>query len=229
MKKIVTKILRVILPEPVQIRVGLKKLRCSADPLSPLLDELARDGPLSVLEIGVRRGATLRYIARLYRVSLYIAVDPFSDYDEYRDDPFSSVLREESGDSIYAATRALGKQLLGEKFRLLRKFSSDAAASVPDSSLNFVFVDGNHSYSYVLADLRQYWDKLMPGGWMCGHDYFMRHLSAGGGYPEPMVFEAVQQFAQEMSLEVREYGLHRGFPMCFAMKKPATTGQPANS
>lgn len=39
-----------------------------------------------------------------------------------------------------------------------------------DNSLDFVFIDGNHSYPAVRADIRNWWRKLKPGGWMAGDD-----------------------------------------------------------
>ena len=37
--------------------------------------------------------------------------------------------------------------------------------------LDFVYIDGNHEYSYVEADIRAWWQHLRPGGLMVCHDY----------------------------------------------------------
>lgn len=46
-----------------------------------------------------------------------------------------------------------------------------AALLFPDESLDFVFVDADHRYESVTADLRAWWPKIRPGGAMAGHDY----------------------------------------------------------
>lgn len=171
------------------------------------------------MEIGTRQGESLRYIALQFSVASYIAVDPFITYEDYRGDGFDTVLQTQGGDDIHDATRALGKSLLGERFELIRDFASEASEQIRPLSVNFGFVDGNHTYSYVLADLENYWPKISPGGYLCGHDYFMRSADAGGNYSQPMVFEAVCDFAAEQKLHVETFGKHRGFPMCFAIQK----------
>ena len=35
-----------------------------------------------------------------------------------------------------------------------------------DGSLDYVFVDGDHSYEGALADIRNFLPKLKKGGWM---------------------------------------------------------------
>lgn len=35
---------------------------------------------------------------------------------------------------------------------------------------DMVFIDGDHSYSAVRRDIKIWWNKLQPGGLICGHD-----------------------------------------------------------
>jgi hypothetical protein len=46
-----------------------------------------------------------------------------------------------------------------------------AATLFTNSSLDFVFIDANHSYEAVLSDLHAWWPKIRPGGLLAGHDY----------------------------------------------------------
>lgn len=188
------------------------------DPLQPVLKELAGSRAITVLEIGTRRGESLRYVAFNFPVKRYIAIDPFKNYEEYSGDEFNDVLWG-SEDQIYRQTLALGQELLGHRFSLIRAFSAEAAVQIDDGSVDFVFIDGNHRFDFVMEDLRSYWPKVSQGGYLCGHDYFMRSRALGGGFDEPMVYEAVTAFSNEFDLRVISFGEHRGFPMCFAMKK----------
>lgn len=46
-----------------------------------------------------------------------------------------------------------------------------AAAQVPDASLDFVFIDADHSYEAVRRDISAWRSKVKPDGWLGGHDY----------------------------------------------------------
>jgi cephalosporin hydroxylase len=45
------------------------------------------------------------------------------------------------------------------------------APTVADGSVDFVYVDGDHSYDACFADLRAWWPKVKAGGFLGGHDY----------------------------------------------------------
>lgn len=44
-----------------------------------------------------------------------------------------------------------------------------------NESLDFIFIDGNHTYEFVTADINNWYPKLKTGGLMLGHDY--NHIS----------------------------------------------------
>jgi hypothetical protein len=50
--------------------------------------------------------------------------------------------------------------------------SLEAVKHVPD--LDFVFIDADHSYPAVKADIAAWMPKVKVGGWLCGHDYDLR-------------------------------------------------------
>ena len=50
--------------------------------------------------------------------------------------------------------------------------SADVAGEIKNGSLDFVYVDGDHSYEGVKRDLDDYYPKIKPGGLFCGHDYY---------------------------------------------------------
>ena len=49
--------------------------------------------------------------------------------------------------------------------------STEAAKKFEDGSLDMVFIDATHIFTYVLADLRAWAPKLHVGGMLCGHDW----------------------------------------------------------
>jgi glycosyltransferase involved in cell wall biosynthesis len=46
-----------------------------------------------------------------------------------------------------------------------------ASCLFPDAGVDFCFIDGDHSYESVTADLTAWWPKIKPGGIIAGHDY----------------------------------------------------------
>lgn len=53
------------------------------------------------------------------------------------------------------------------------KLSLDEALlqSLPDESYDFIYLDGDHSYDGVKAEIPLYWKKVKTGGVLAGHDY----------------------------------------------------------
>jgi hypothetical protein len=47
----------------------------------------------------------------------------------------------------------------------------DMADEIEDNSLDFAFIDADHSYEGVLGDLKAYLPKIKIGGWIGGHDW----------------------------------------------------------
>lgn len=52
----------------------------------------------------------------------------------------------------------------------IEALSTDGAVHIPDSSLDLVFIDADHSYEWVKKDIAAYKPKLKSRGWLTGHD-----------------------------------------------------------
>jgi hypothetical protein len=59
----------------------------------------------------------------------------------------------------------------GDRARIIRKRSLDAAKDVAPESLDFVFIDADHGYDGCKADIAAWWPKVRVGGIVSGHDY----------------------------------------------------------
>jgi len=69
------------------------------------------------------------------------------------------------------------------RVKMIRKLSVDAAKDIPDLSLDWAWIDGNHMYHAVVEDLATWWPKVKVGGVFSGHDY-----------PEPQIVKAVGEW-----------------------------------
>ncbi|MEO7573747.1 MAG: class I SAM-dependent methyltransferase [Acidimicrobiales bacterium] len=69
--------------------------------------------------------------------------------------------------------------------------SGEVLRTLPDDSLDWVYIDGNHLYEFVANDLRLSLAKVKPGGLVTGDDY------AEGGWWEGGVKRAVDELAAQ--------------------------------
>jgi hypothetical protein len=58
----------------------------------------------------------------------------------------------------------------GSKVHFLMMKSQEAIDHIKEP-LDFVYIDGNHIYEYVKADIMNYYQKLTKDGLLCGHDF----------------------------------------------------------
>ena len=56
-------------------------------------------------------------------------------------------------------------------YRIIRKLSMEAVKEFEDGSLDFVYIDGNHTLPYVIRDIIEWARKVRVGGMVTGHDY----------------------------------------------------------
>ena len=54
---------------------------------------------------------------------------------------------------------------------MIRASSEISANMFQDESLDFIFIDANHAYDFVVSDINLWFSKLKKGGIFSGHDY----------------------------------------------------------
>ncbi len=88
-----------------------------------------------------------------------------------------------------------------DRTTMMQTDSREAALSITDESLDFVFIDANHFYGEVKRDIEAYYPKVRSGGVLAGHDYVeKKHRRFGWG-----VNLAVNEFAQINKYQVNVY------------------------
>jgi hypothetical protein len=120
-------------------------------------------------EIGVRDGETSEIILVHYPLlERLIAVDPFTEHDNLGPVP------QEFCDLTLTHFLTRVKNVR-KRIDLITLPSTTAAQIVSDNSLDFIFIDTNHSYENVLSDIRAWTPKVKKGGLITGHDYNEPH------------------------------------------------------
>lgn len=98
--------------------------------------------------------------------------------------------------SKYAANavfRAFGRQTRGYEITAHRGYSVDVASSWDGPPVGLLFIDGEHTYSAVMADIDAWWGHLAPGACVAFHDYDDKF---------PGVIEAVSEWTSGLNLEM---------------------------
>ena len=58
-----------------------------------------------------------------------------------------------------------------DRTTLIRAESNAASYLFKDEYFDFIYIDANHKYSYVMRDIKIWYPKLKPGGVLAGHDW----------------------------------------------------------
>ncbi len=60
----------------------------------------------------------------------------------------------------------------GPRAKFIRDWTTEAVKQVPDNSLDFIFIDADHSYKAVVKDIEDWTPKVKAGGYITGHDWY---------------------------------------------------------
>jgi hypothetical protein len=156
------------------------------------------------VEVGVAFGGHAEAMLSTTKLELLYGVDPYRHHEDYKD-PMN--FPQEEFDRLYSDTLArLGR--FGKRYQHLRLPSAEAALQVAEGSLDFVYIDADHSYNGVWNDINRWADRIRVGGFICGHDF---------DHPNhPGVGRAVKEFFSRLNWPVT----HEGDGVWWARKLP---------
>ena len=144
-----------------------------------LYPQLINDMDLKVgVEVGVREGFHSLHLLKNTNITLF-GVD--IKYDSRVEEP---------------------KKFTRYQYHL--KSSESFCKEFDDNSLDFVYIDANHTYEESKKDIYNLWSKLRYGGIFCGDDYLYCSNPAEGFYN---VVDAVEEFVDEYDLKLWISGL----------------------
>ena len=156
------------------------------------------------VEIGVSLGNNALNILQNLQIKKLYLIDPYLKYDDYNETEFHDTLpvggrtwklynqnQKEQNKNFTHAKNTLKEYK--SKIKFIRKKSEDTADSIPNHSLDFAYIDGNHNYKYVEKDIKLFYQKIKPGGVLGGHNY---QIVIEG------VVEAVDEFVEKNNIEL---------------------------
>ena len=147
------------------------------------LAELFRDkGFTTGVEVGVHRGYYSQTLAKTIPDLTLYAVDPWVMPERFKD----------NGETLTASHKAAIDRLEPLGVTLMQQTSMDAVRYFAPHSIDFVYIDGDHSFDGVMGDLIEWGRRVKKRGIIAGHDY-----TEGTA-----VIEAVDMYVKHHGLEL---------------------------
>lgn len=173
-----------------KLQAHFKKSQSSWDSSYIVVEKLIKEKNLKVgAEIGLGYGGNSENMLKIKSIEHLYGIDPFAHREGVSD-----VINFDQQDFDEICKFVLKKlSPFGNRFKFIRKLSVQAAADVPDN-LDFVYIDGDHSYQGVSDDLCAWTKKVKAGGVIAGHDYNHPNL--------PGVKRAIDEFFRRFGWEI---------------------------
>lgn len=144
------------------------------------------------VEVGVWKGNFSSQLLKVTSSRVLHLIDPWllSDEGNRKDGAWygSAKVTQDQMDEIHAGVaRRFARQIASGQVVIHREASSTAMAAMPAESVDYVYIDGDHSYEAVAEDIRQAFRITRPGGMICCDDY------SSTGWWEDDVIRAVNE------------------------------------
>lgn len=122
-----------------------------------------------IVEIGSFFGKSTEYLLKKINQSgKDIKVFCIDTFEGTQNEEFHLNLVNEHGGDIY---EDFCKNIDAAKVTILKDYSNNCSDIFDNCSIDYLMIDGDHSYDGVTSDINNYFYKVKPGGYICGDDY----------------------------------------------------------
>ena len=119
-------------------------------------------------EIGVFKGDfAAKILEKCETIKKYYMIDPWRNLADWNkpanvdNESFQGFLNETKKKTDFASDKRI----------ILRGKTTEVMNEIPDESLDFIYVDGDHTLRGVTVDLLKAYPKVREGGWIGGDDF----------------------------------------------------------
>jgi len=147
-----------------------KKIYISGEALVPILMKI----PYQIIgvELGVSQGNTTCYLAsKLSNLKKLYAIDPWCQYKDGvgKLGGFTERIAQENYEITIKNINKLS-DIDKSKIEIVKRTSLESFTFFPERSIDFIYIDADHSYHSVLLDLESWYPKIKKNGLIFGHD-----------------------------------------------------------
>src|SRR6185437_8432052 len=121
-------------------------------------------------ELGVSTGRFTAYLCDRIPDLRMIAVDTWRDRPDHEGEG-AETYEGRAHEKHYRLFKEFCETNFPGRVEIKREDTQTAHELVKDGSLDFVFIDADHTYDGCLADIKAWTPKVRPGGLVSGHDY----------------------------------------------------------
>lgn len=137
---------------------------------------------LTGVELGVWYGVNMGHLLEeCPNISTLYGIDPYFPYQDW-----NRYIDKQAMDRAFESARTIANSF-GSRCKLYNITSSAACTFI--SNIDFIFIDGDHSFEACYQDLNLWYDKVKPGGLFSGHDFTL-----------PGVNKALHKFRKENNI-----------------------------
>lgn len=155
--------------------------------------------PLTIAEIGVFKG---KYAGEILKscshVRNYIMIDPWRKLENWNkpankdDQTFERIYLEALESTKFAK----------DKIQIFRGKTKEVINQIDDNSLDFVYIDGDHTLKGITIDLINIWSKMKDEGLIVGDDFCSSIWQHSRNYEPTLVFPYAVYFAEAMDVKI---------------------------
>lgn len=160
---------------------------------------IKKQGLKDICEIGVYRGDFSEKVLRKNsQIKNYYMIDPWRQItglnkpSNVTDDKFNSFLNETISKTDFAK----------RKLKILRGTTLEEISKIDEESLDYVYLDGDHTLKGITIDLIKVWPKIKPEGVISGDDFVENIWQSNINYEPTLVFPYAIHFAEAMETTI---------------------------
>lgn len=176
----------------------------------------------TMAEIGVWGGT---FVAEILKncdsIKKYYMIDPWRHLDDWNkpsnidDNRFTELLKIATEATNFAADRRI--ILIGKTIEVLHE--------IPDDSLDFAYIDGDHTLKGITIDLVNVYDKVSSDGWIGGDDFSETIWQHQDNFEPTFVFPFAVYFAEAVdepihALEYDQFLIDKNHTQPFSFTDP---------
>lgn len=153
----------------------------------------------TVAEIGVWEGDfSAAVLENCPCIENYLMIDPWAQLSDWNK-PFNVSNKQFNEVQKRAIQRT---KFASKKIRVLRGRTKDVIRNIKDGSLDFVYIDGDHTLRGITLDLILVLPKVKSGGIIAGDDFTFSPWQHSTDYEPTLVFPFAVYFAEAMNLPI---------------------------
>lgn len=159
-------------------------------------------------EAGVASGGYSRLIIDTMKPKKHYMIDSWAYKGRYDDSMYESVLNQFAPD------------IDAGRVSIVRGISYKALMTLPDHSIDFIYIDTSHTYKDTRLELEVAKDKITPAGIIAGHDYKEgRFAQEHSRFLRYGVIEAVNEFMVKYEFKLKYLTFESSQVYSFAIQK----------